>query len=110
MAGNFLHGETEGLLGLSNNTGAHAEEIGNNSTALGNHNAQLAGSSWTGTSHAAFASVEEARLGDSQRLTNMLQQQADNTRVVANLYESVDADSNQVVGGVSFGIASVING
>ncbi|WP_433269064.1 WXG100 family type VII secretion target [Actinosynnema sp. CS-041913] len=110
MAGSFLHGDTDSLLRLSNNTVAHAEEINANSTALGNHNAQLAGSSWTGTSHTAFAAVEDARLGDSQKLTNMLQAQGDDTRTVANLYAAVDSDSHHVVGGVSYGVASVING
>ncbi len=110
MAGSFLHGDTDSLLQLSNNTVAHAEEIDANSTSLGSHNAQLAGSSWNGTSHAAFAAVEDARLADSQKLTNMLQAQGDNTRTVANLYSTVDSDSRHVVSGVDFGIASAING
>jgi len=109
VTGHFLHGDTDHILSLSNKTIAHAEDINNNSVTLGNHNAQLAGQSWNGTAHVAFASVEDTRLADNQKLTNMLQMQGDNTRTVGNLYDTVDSDGHHTVGSVSYGIGPIIN-
>lgn len=104
MAGQFLHGVTENMHHLANQTRANIDQIAGTKQAM-NGQVEAMGAQWLGAGSNACRSGHDVWNGSTDtRVIHPGLQIGDNVQTAANMYDNVDLGAQSTLSGIGAAI------